>query len=487
MNNIQLTEKQQSCVDFDQKRDLIVQGVAGSGKSLVVVQRAVKFSQFARANGKEVKIAIFTYVKTLVKYTREILALGDKEIVKGIHVNTLDSEILNIYKKLNPRINTKDIYSDKKPKECLDKVLLDLTEPTTPARKAFVSPERRSWLYDEMCWMLQHMLTNEDQYLNCKRKGRGRIQVRREDRAFIFDIYRKYYKMLEKARVKTIDLICADLYKNREKITEDMKYDMVLIDEAQDLPFNKLIIAQQLSRSSVTIAADFAQKIYKTGFTWKEIGLDIKGKGSQKLHGTHRNTRQIALLALGLSQHNTDEHDEDDITTMDLPTREGPLPKLIYCSSHDQQAKDVVTLISRIIKESPKATIGILARNAKCTRAYEHWLTKALIPYEKIENKSEGKAVTPGVKIVTYHSAKGLEFDQVILPLLEDGYFPYTDFDPDRTEEGLEDMMNHARNLLYVGMTRARQMLYMFATDGLGGTPSPLLKELDSDKMEVHP
>lgn len=485
MSEIQLTDKQQSCVDFDHKRDLIVQGVAGSGKSLVVVKRAVKFSKYARANGKRVEIAIFTYVKTLVKYTKEILNLGGKEGLEDIHVNTLDSEIRSIYKKLKPKVNLNNIYDDKKPRECLDKVIETLSVPDSASRQLFISPERRSWLYDEMCWILQHMLTNEDQYLACVRKGRGRIQVRREDRSFIFNIYRRYCNLLEKARVKTMDMICVELYQMRDKITEDMKYDMVLIDEAQDLPFNKLMIAQQLSRSSVTIAADFAQKIYKTGFTWKEIGLDIKGKGSQKLKGTHRNTRQIALLAVGLSLHNTDEHDEDDITELELPTREGPLPRLVYCDSLNQQESDVVTLVRRILEGSPKATIGILARDSRCTKTYEQWLQKALIPFEKIDNKSEGQVITPGVKLVTYHSAKGLEFDQVILPMIDDGYFPYTKFEKDRSPEGLEDLMNNSRNLLYVGMTRARQMLYMFTTDGLGGSPSPLLKELDADRMEV--
>jgi len=65
-------------------------------------------------------------------------------------------------------------------------------------------------------------------------------------------------------------------------------------------------------------------------------------------------------------------------------------------------------------------------------------------------------AVDPGVvTLMTLHTAKGLEFENVFLTGLEDGTFPHL--------RSLDDPVELAeeRRLAYVGITRARQRLYL--------------------------
>ena len=285
--------------------------------------------------------------------------------------------------------------------------------------------------------------------------------------------------------IRTIDVIAEELV--QIGIPESDKYDFVFVDEAQDLSLNKLKLAKMMAKVSVTISADFAQKIYKSGFTWKEAGIEIRGQASKKLHGTHRNTKQIAALANSLTKANTEmkNFDEEDFTLPELPEREGKLPKLIYEHSHNQEREDVISLLKEIIEKKPKATIAIIARDINYINKVKSWLSSASIPFQHICNGEKYKVLEPGVKVVTYHSSKGLEFNYVILPFVDDGIIPYTRYVNDNDADVEEDLLNEARNLMYVGMTRAKDMLYIFAVDGADGDPSPLIDDLDESFMEV--
>ncbi|MBO7709491.1 MAG: ATP-binding domain-containing protein, partial [Lachnospiraceae bacterium] len=80
--------------------------------------------------------------------------------------------------------------------------------------------------------------------------------------------------------------------------------------------------------------------------------------------------------------------------------------------------------------------------------------------------------------LCTLHSAKGLEFRQVFLPDVNEGMLPYR-------KASLESEIEEERRLLYVGMTRAKDRLYiMFVQDRFGKEqkPSRFLTALASQK-----
>ncbi|MBF13745.1 MAG: DNA helicase II [Legionellales bacterium] len=71
----------------------------------------------------------------------------------------------------------------------------------------------------------------------------------------------------------------------------------------------------------------------------------------------------------------------------------------------------------------------------------------------------DASASDNGVRLMTLHSAKGLEFKLVLLIGMEEGLFPHkmSSFDPDQVEE--------ERRLCYVGMTRAMQRLVLTVSE----------------------
>jgi DNA helicase-2/ATP-dependent DNA helicase PcrA len=76
-----------------------------------------------------------------------------------------------------------------------------------------------------------------------------------------------------------------------------------------------------------------------------------------------------------------------------------------------------------------------------------------------------------GVQLMTFHRAKGLEFDAVFLPRLLDGELPYR-------ARKVEADVSEERRLLYVGVTRAREHLFLSWPQDARAAPSPFLEEI---------
>lgn len=80
-----------------------------------------------------------------------------------------------------------------------------------------------------------------------------------------------------------------------------------------------------------------------------------------------------------------------------------------------------------------------------------------LMRKEKEQGKNQEMTMTDGVSVITMHMAKGLEYDHVFLPDLNEGVIPGRN---SQTPESIEE----ERRLLYVAITRARERLYLYYT-----------------------
>ena len=100
-----------------------------------------------------------------------------------------------------------------------------------------------------------------------------------------------------------------------------------------------------------------------------------------------------------------------------------------------------------------------------------------MAPEKSYEGKTSGDAIT----LMTIHAAKGLEFDNVFIIGMEEGLFPHARSMLDGAQ------MEEERRLAYVGMTRARQKLYLsYATRRLyfGTTSANLVSRFIIDIPE---
>ncbi len=109
------------------------------------------------------------------------------------------------------------------------------------------------------------------------------------------------------------------------------------------------------------------------------------------------------------------------------------------------------------------------------------------LEYASLIEARDDKNLQDAVSVMTVHAAKGLEFDLVFVPGLEDGLFPSGKSIEERN--GLEE----ERRLMYVAITRAKKELilshaksrYIFG-DVQMQMPSRFLKELPQDEVEAE-
>ena len=105
-----------------------------------------------------------------------------------------------------------------------------------------------------------------------------------------------------------------------------------------------------------------------------------------------------------------------------------------------------------------------LARLVKLAEEFEGTVDEFVASLEERFGAHAGR----GVHLLTYHRAKGLEFEAVFLPRLEERELPSK---LSKTAAALDE----ERRLLYVGLTRAKRHL----TVTWSGKPSRFLAELD--------
>lgn len=245
----------------------------------------------------------------------------------------------------------------------------------------------------------------------------------------------------------------------------------VIVDEIQD--FSKAEIQEfiRATKANFFFFGDSAQSIYngmkqndgtiKETIPVDDIRMMIPEARGAKTFSLYRNYRLPKPVARVVQSVGVDLDAYDEAT---YKSSENELPRFLAYGNEDAQ----VAAISRIIKDSELTDVAILLpHNDDVKRIYDK-LTSLGGNYElKYNDRKDFRNgqesldfSTTNPKVMTYHSAKGLQFEAVFIPIVEK--YPVADTELDR-------------KALYVAMTRTYRYLYVLYS---GSLPSPL-KEVD--------
>jgi superfamily I DNA/RNA helicase len=198
---------------------------------------------------------------------------------------------------------------------------------------------------------------------------------------------------------------------------------------------------------SVTFFGDMAQQIFGRRMSWRSAGLTITKPW--EFRDNYRNTRQIARLALAIANMPY-YRDTVDLVEPVAPAADGPLPTVVSFSS---RTSEIDFVVSQARTAATTQSVAILVRRRDDEAAFRRMLPRSSVRLDRDLAVWNGG---PGIHYGTYHAAKGMEFDVVILPFLSASYLP----DPREIADfGEDDAARQDGRLLYVGVTRARTSL----------------------------
>lgn len=476
INNITLTRMQEESINY-KGSDMLIKGVAGSGKSVVIIKRAVKLNKKNLEERLNQRIAIFTFAKSLVKYTEELF----EEIPnakQNIILNTFDSYCWHLFREMTG-LRYIHMQNENEQKELIEAALQQHYSKSKKVHR-FYKIDTDFWI-EEFMWIKERNIRTEEEYCNAERKGRGgKIRIRKEERPVVYQLFYLYETLKKQNHRYDWSDMYMYILANAAKIPPQYKLDYILIDEAQDFTYAKLKTAKLLTKKEMTIAADQAQKIYKTNFSWIEIGIDIRGRRTKTLEKPFRSTKQIVQLASALQNVNRLQSGSDEFTDVILPEREGDVPRIFKCSDVRTEHNLLLGLIRGCVENND--VTGILFRSKADLESFKSFLYQNKIPYEEISRNTTWSVKTPGIKLSTLHSSKGLEFDSVIIPYLNDRNYPQDITMEENDPALMKETLIQERSLLYVGMTRSRYDLYMT----YNGADSLFMRELNPEHYEYY-
>ena len=295
-----------------------------------------------------------------------------------------------------------------------------------------------------------------------------RVQVR-TFHAWCEDMVRSYQVDVPGSK-KRDDAYYAALVKAVERALEtglvpSGQYLALLVDEAHDFEEDWLRLCTRLVdpiTKSLLVMYDDAQSIYqkkrRSRFTFAGVGIEAQGRRTQILKLNYRNTREILGLAVRCADALLQADDETSDTATVTPTsagRSGLAPVLIRARSGQEEGELVAQRIASLLTDGTTPDeVAVLCRTKFLMAPIERALAMCKVPYQSMNAEGFRRFDwrRPSVRLVTLHSAKGLEFSHVFVIGLQ--AMPYKG-------ESIEEEVR----LLYVGMTRATQTLTLSATD----------------------
>ena len=309
-------------------------------------------------------------------------------------------------------------------------------------------------------WRILLVCFNKALSLALERQMEGHSKVQ------VFNLDRLARRVLVRSGHEIDDDAPADFGRRRRDalkavsgVDESMLFDMVLVDEAQDLDETGLDLAWAMlkpGRDHFVMALDGAQMIYRRRMTWNPSGMTARGR-TTILDVNYRNTREVLDLGLqllaGIGRDHSSSRNPDDLDVLVQPDRAmriGRTPACLACADPRREAETIAERVEELRRDGARPDEIVVLLGTEDLRHDVMRLVPDAFDTKPTRNRDRLFDVHGRVRVASLRLLKGLEFRHVIV-----GGANHISVHAADAESSAEDQ----RRLLYVAVTRATETL----------------------------
>ncbi|PIV36797.1 MAG: DNA helicase [Lysobacterales bacterium CG02_land_8_20_14_3_00_62_12] len=463
-----LHPEQRQWVDRDYGGPARVSGSAGTGKTIVALHRA---AHLARTH-ENTRVLLTTFSDTLASalHTKLTRLLGNEpRLAERIDVYSLEAIGLRLYK---AHVDSTGGAATIARRETI-RELIDQAARATSGHKYGLHFLLTEWEQVVDAWQLDTW----EGYRDVARLGR-KTRLPEAQRGVLWTIFEQVRAELKSRKLITqagLFTLLASAIAASGKVV----FDFAVVDEAQDISVAHLRFLATLGSgrpNALFFAGDLGQRIFQQPFSWKALGVDIRGR-SRTLRINYRTSHQIRAQAdrlLGPTVTDIDGITENRSDTVSIFN--GPPPEIRVLSDEAEETASVAGWIKgRVEGGVLPHEFGVFVRSPAQLERAQAAVEAAGIPFKILDEHVE--TASGFVSISTMHLAKGLEFRAVVVMACDDEVIPLQKrIETVGDDADLQEVYDTERHLLYVACTRARDHLLVTSV-------SPASEFLDDLKL----
>jgi mRNA-degrading endonuclease RelE of RelBE toxin-antitoxin system len=430
-----------------------VSGSAGTGKTIVALHRA---AHLARTH-PEARVLLTTFSDTLANalHTKLKRLVGSEpRLAERIDVYSLNALGLRLYKahcgpvKLASREAMRDLLGE--------------ASKAVGGHKFSLHFLLTEWEQVVDAWQLETW----ESYRDVARLGR-KTRLPEAQRAVLWSIFERIREGLKERNLSTHAGLFTALASALAK-AKHPPFDFAVVDEAQDISVSGLRFLAALGggrSNALFFAGDLGQRIFQQPFSWKSLGVDIRGR-SRTLRINYRTSHQIRMQAerlLGPEVTDVDGNTEDRSDTVSVFN--GPPPVIRVLKSESEEIKSVRAWLDEHSKTGIQPhEFGVFVRSEGQLNRAQAAVKESGLAFKILDEHVE---TTSGhVSISTVHLAKGLEFRAAAVMACDDEIIPLQErIETVGDDSDLQEVYDTERHLLYVACTRARDHLLITSVE----------------------
>jgi mRNA-degrading endonuclease RelE of RelBE toxin-antitoxin system len=442
-----LHPEQRQLVERDYAGPARVSGSAGTGKTIVALHRAVHLARLH----PDARVLLTTFSDTLAKALHakvRRLVGSEPRLAERIDVYSLKAIALRLYKSQRRSMNLAS-------REIVVEALREASKTTSnqPFSPHFLLTE---WNQVVDAWQLETW----EAYRDVARLGR-KTRLPEAQRAVLWSIFERVRDTLQRRGVITEAGLLTALASTLADANHP-PFDFVVVDEAQDISVAGLRFVAALGAdrtNSLFFAGDLGQRIFQQPFSWKSLGVDIRGR-SRTLRINYRTSHQIRMQAdrlLGPTVTDVDGVNEDRSDTISVFN--GPPPDIRVFKRVAEEASSVAAWLGeRSAARVEPHEFAVFVRSPDQLERAKAALEESGLAFRVLDDSVE--TVSGYVSVSTMHLAKGLEFRAVAVMACDDEVIPLQQrIETVGDDADIQEVYDTERHLLYVACTRARDYL----------------------------